>query len=189
MFYKRHKHQYSVLTVNKCSIQCIACFDLCIDSVDKTKCHTQYHCFLCIDCLDMPFTVHTTDKVTMGGFQSPTLTGSAMANWNRRLLIQGVTTFIVASIPALGHCFGESGYIMGSRSQGHRKQTRFVSGWNSGLFRSGQVFTQEGVRVCHKQALHHWYIFKMQHQHSQDHMNYIASGCIQATHLSVHQTP
>ena len=48
-----------------------------------------------------------------------------MVNWNRRLLIQGVTTVIMVSIHALGHCFGVSGSIKGSRSQGYRKQTRF----------------------------------------------------------------
>ena len=31
-----------------------------------------------------------------------TLTGSAMVNWNRRLLIQEVTTVIMVSIHALG---------------------------------------------------------------------------------------
>ena len=58
----------SINSLDKHSIQCIACFDLCIDSVDKqdTILNTQKHCFdLCIDHLDMPFNVHTTDKVTM----------------------------------------------------------------------------------------------------------------------------
>ena len=35
-----------------------------------------------------------------------TLTGSAMVNWNRRLLIQGVTTVIMVSIHAMDQCFG-----------------------------------------------------------------------------------
>ena len=31
-----------------------------------------------------------------------TFTGSAMVNWNRRLLIQGVTTVIVVNVHAVG---------------------------------------------------------------------------------------
>ena len=52
-----------------------------------------------------------------------TLTGSAMVNWNRRLLIQQTSYFMV-SIHALGHCIGEPASISGSRSQEHCKQTR-----------------------------------------------------------------
>ena len=40
-----------------------------------------------------------------------------MVNWNRRLLIQGVTTVIMVSIHGQGYCFGVSGSIEGSRSQ------------------------------------------------------------------------
>ena len=54
-----------------------------------------------------------------------TLTGSAMVNWNRRLLIQGVTTVIMVFICALGHCFGVSASIRGSRSLENHKQIRF----------------------------------------------------------------
>ena len=45
-----------------------ACFDLSIDSVDKHTLHNCIALILCIDCLDMPFNVHTTDKVTVSGF-------------------------------------------------------------------------------------------------------------------------
>ena len=55
-------------SVNKHSIKCIACFDLCIDSVDKQdtySIHSSIALIFCIDCLEMPFNVHTPDKVTM----------------------------------------------------------------------------------------------------------------------------
>ena len=56
----------SVDSVNKHSIQCIACFDLHVDSVNKQhSIHNSIALILCIDHLDMPFNVHTTDKVTM----------------------------------------------------------------------------------------------------------------------------
>ena len=45
-----------------------ACFDLCINSVDKYTIHNSIALILCIDCLNMPFNVHTTDKVTVSGF-------------------------------------------------------------------------------------------------------------------------
>ena len=48
-----------------------------------------------------------------------------MVNWNRRPLIQGLTTVIVVSICALGHCFGVTNSIRGSINQGHGEQTRF----------------------------------------------------------------
>ena len=35
-----------------------------------------------------------------------TFTGSAMVNWNRRLLIHGVTTVIVVNVHALGPLLG-----------------------------------------------------------------------------------
>ena len=41
---------------------------VCIDSVDKQdtySIHNSIALIFCIDCLDMPFNVHTTDKVTM----------------------------------------------------------------------------------------------------------------------------
>ena len=69
---------------------------------------------------------HRSEKSKKIRVTNITLTGSAMVNWNRRLLIQGVTTVIVVSICALDHCFGISGSIRGSRSQGCCKQTRFV---------------------------------------------------------------
>ena len=48
------------------SIECIVCFHLRIDSVDKQhSIHKIIALILCIDNLDMPFNVHTTDKVTM----------------------------------------------------------------------------------------------------------------------------
>ena len=51
-----------------------------------------------------------------------TLTGSAMVNWSRSLLIQGVTTVIMVFICALGHCFGVSASKEGSmRSPGHHR--------------------------------------------------------------------
>ena len=59
----------SIDSLDKHSIQCIACFDLCIDSVNKHRYYTQ--CTIVVlwsfvsDHLDMPFNVHTTDKVTM----------------------------------------------------------------------------------------------------------------------------
>ena len=56
----------SIDSLDKHSIQCIACFDLCIDSVNKKDTiHNSIALILCIDHLDMPFNVHTTDKVTM----------------------------------------------------------------------------------------------------------------------------
>ena len=58
-------------SVDKHSIKCIACFDLRIDSVDKQdtySIHNSIALIFCIDCLDMPFNVHTTDKVTVSGF-------------------------------------------------------------------------------------------------------------------------
>ena len=60
-----------------------------------------------------------------------TLTGSAMVNWNRRLLIKGVTTVIMVNVCALGHFVGWSVSIKGSRSPKHRKQTRL--GWVVGI--------------------------------------------------------
>ena len=41
-------------------------------------------------------------KVIFGNVTNITFTGSAMVNWNRRLLIQGVTTVIVVNVRALG---------------------------------------------------------------------------------------
>ena len=41
---------------------------VCIDSVDKQdtySIHNSIALIFCIDCLDMPFKVHTPDKVTM----------------------------------------------------------------------------------------------------------------------------
>ena len=56
----------SVSSLDKHSIQCIACFDLCIDSVDKQDTiHNSTALILCINHLNMPFNVYTTDKVTM----------------------------------------------------------------------------------------------------------------------------
>ena len=56
----------SVDSVNKHSIQCIACFDRHVNSVNKQhSIHNSIALILCIDHLDMPFNVHTTDKVTM----------------------------------------------------------------------------------------------------------------------------
>ena len=56
----------SVNSLDKHSIQCIVCFDLHIDSVDKKdSIHNSIALILCIDHLNMPFNVHTTDKVTM----------------------------------------------------------------------------------------------------------------------------
>ena len=45
-----------------------ACFHLHIDSVDKHTIHNGIVLILCINYLDMPFNVHTTDKVTVSGF-------------------------------------------------------------------------------------------------------------------------
>ena len=72
-----------------------------------------------------------------------TLTGSAMVNWSRGFLIQGVTTVIVVSIRALGHCFGVSASIKGSRSPGHHKQIR--SGWEVETL----IYSDEG-RYLHR---------------------------------------
>ena len=61
----------SVDSVVKHSIKCIACFDLHIDSVNKQdtySIHNSIALIFCIDCLDMPFNAHTTDKVTVSGF-------------------------------------------------------------------------------------------------------------------------
>ena len=56
----------SIDSLDKHSIQCIACFDLCINSVDKQDTIlNSIALILCIDHLYMPFNVHTTDKVTM----------------------------------------------------------------------------------------------------------------------------
>ena len=81
-----------------------------------------------------------------------TLTGSAMVNWNRRLVIQGVTIVIVVSIHALGHCFGASDSIEGSKSQEWCEQSRLCwevetlvysdeagvyTGWYQGLPQAG----------------------------------------------------
>ena len=58
-----------VLTVStNIAFNAFACFDLHIDSVDKHTIHNSIALILCIDCLDMPFNVHTTDKVTVSGF-------------------------------------------------------------------------------------------------------------------------
>ena len=52
-----------------------------------------------------------------------TFTGSAMVNWSRELLIQGVTTVIVVNVHALGHFVGRSGFVQGFRSpRYHNKQ-------------------------------------------------------------------
>ena len=48
-----------------------------------------------------------------------------MVKGSRGLLIQGVTTVIVVFIHALGHCFGVSASIEGSRSPGLCEQIRF----------------------------------------------------------------
>ena len=53
-----------------------------------------------------------------------TFTGSSIVNWNRGLLIQGVTIVIVVNVHALGHFVGCSASIKGSRSPRHCKQTR-----------------------------------------------------------------
>ena len=45
-----------------------ACFDLHINSVDKHTIHNSIALILCINCLNIPFNVHTTDKVTVSGF-------------------------------------------------------------------------------------------------------------------------
>ena len=59
----------SVLTVStNIAFNVFACFDLCINSVDKHTIHNSIALILCIDCLNMPFTVHTTDKVTVSSF-------------------------------------------------------------------------------------------------------------------------
>ena len=86
IFYSNHLD--SLCKHHKHSIQCIACFDLHIDSVDKQdtilntlnalifiltvstnkipySIHNSIALILCINCLNMPFNVHTTDKVTM----------------------------------------------------------------------------------------------------------------------------
>ena len=71
-----------------------------------------------------------------------TLAGPAIVNWNRRCLIQGVTSVFVI-ICALGNCFGVSGSIKGSRNQGCHKQTRF--GWEV----EPLVYSDEG-RCLHR---------------------------------------
>ena len=38
----------------------------------------------------------------------------------------------------------------------------WLKGWNSGLFKWGQVFTQDGTRAYHRQAWHQWYIVRLQ---------------------------
>ena len=59
----------SIDNLYKHSIQCIACFDLCIDSVDKQdnkipySIHNSIALIFCIDCLDMPFNVHLNYNV------------------------------------------------------------------------------------------------------------------------------
>ena len=77
-----------------------------------------------------------------------------MVNWNRRLLIQGATTVIMVSICSLGHCFGVSGSIKGSKSQGatnkqdlaERLKLWFIqmragvyAGWYQGLSQAGSA--------------------------------------------------
>ena len=59
----------SVLTIStNLAFNAFAYFDLCINSVDKYTIHNSIALILCMDCLDMPFNVHTTDKVTVSGF-------------------------------------------------------------------------------------------------------------------------
>ena len=59
----------SVSTVStNIAFNAFACFDLCIDSVDKHTIHNSIALILCINWLDMPFNVHTTDKVTVSDF-------------------------------------------------------------------------------------------------------------------------
>ena len=59
----------SVNCVDKYSIQCIAYFDLHIDSVDKQDTMIPYSIYssialiFCINCLDMPFNVHLNCNV------------------------------------------------------------------------------------------------------------------------------
>ena len=59
---------FCIDSVNIYSIQCLACFDL-VSTVSTNKIpysiHNSIALILCIDHLDMPFNVHTTDKVTM----------------------------------------------------------------------------------------------------------------------------
>ena len=80
----RHEFSHLIVLCIKCSVRatntCVstvltniafnafACFDLRIDSVDKHSIHNSIALILCIDCLNMPFNVHTTDKVTVSGF-------------------------------------------------------------------------------------------------------------------------
>ena len=55
-----------VLSLNKHSIQCIVCFDLRIDSVTNKipySIHNSIALIFCIDCLDMPFNVHSNYNV------------------------------------------------------------------------------------------------------------------------------
>ena len=97
-------------------------------------------------CVTGLFWVGRNQTMANGSVTSITLTGSAMVNWNKKLLIQGVTTVIVVSIHALGHCFGISGSIKDSMSQGHHEQTRFV--WEVETL----VYSDEG-RCLHRIVL------------------------------------
>ena len=82
-------------------------------------------------------------KINFISVTNITLTGSAMVNWSRDLLIQGVTTVIMVSIHALGHCFGGSASKEGFRSPRHCKQIR--SGWEVETL----VYSDEG-RCLHR---------------------------------------
>ena len=84
--------------------------------------------------------------------------------------IQGVTTVICGIYMCNGPLVWWICFQRGlQETKAPQINKSWLRGWNSGLFRWGQVFTQEMVRVCHKQALHHWYILKRQQAHWHSH--------------------
>ena len=86
------------------------------DTVSETLSHLQFKSW--------KFHIHPSLYWKIQTVTNITFTGSAMVNWNRGLLIQGMTTVIVVNVHALGHFVGWSASIKGSGSPSHHKQTR-----------------------------------------------------------------
>ena len=89
-----------------------------------------------------------------------TLLGLGMVNWSIGLLDPGDDN----SYRSISPCTGPSSWWRNVSHKGlhlprvPQTNKTWLKGSNSGLFRWGQAFTQEWVRVCHKQFWHHWYI-------------------------------
>ena len=89
MYMSRCKSVYlEFVILNKCCAQCGA------------RRLLKWFCFL-NNCL-----IRVSLSLIKDIFTNITFTGSAMVNWNRRLLIQVVTAVIVVIVRALGHFVG-----------------------------------------------------------------------------------